>query len=312
MESSILRSCSDVFAAFDESLMFQRNNKHGNDNEVNSVAADWDTMLNDSDSLASDISLEQNFKGVFHNISSILDCVQCQQCKLHGKMAMLGYGTALKILFLPREELIASSLSRNEIVAFINTIAKFSEAMKEVRELTALYWEMEGATIDPPTSTIEPPLTAIVSTTDPVDAAIGATAALKKAGLISDDREEELINLALKHDQNLMALAKHYASDLTRFLTFSKAIGALGNVPVEPDAIVVGTGLARLAASLNILDRGGHVLLIEKEHLFGGNSNKASSGVNACCPHNTTNDTLQSFIADTTRSAGDAAQPHLI
>merc|ERR1712038_2236270 len=75
----------------------------------------------------------------------------------------------------------------------------------------------------------------------------------------------------------------------------------------------IGTGLAGLAATLRILDRGGKVLLIEKEHLLGGNSNKASSGVNACCPHNTSSeDTIQSFIADTTKSAGDAAQPALI
>ena len=33
----------------------------------------------------------------------------------------------------------------------------------------------------------------------------------------------------------------------------------------EPDAIVIGTGLAGLSATLNILDRGGRVVLIEKE-----------------------------------------------
>merc|ERR1719276_442204 len=147
------------------------------------------------------LSLQENFKGVFHNVSSILDCVQCQQCKLHGKMAMLGYGTALKILFLPREELIASSLSRNEIVAFINTIAKFSEAMKEVRELTTLYWSMdseEGKKLPPTTIPIRTPGEDIPAggAVDPVDAAVGATSALKKAGLISDGREEELIGLA--------------------------------------------------------------------------------------------------------------------
>ena len=95
-----------MFTAFDENLMFK-----------------------DKDS---SIRLQENFKGVFHNVSSILDCVQCQQCKLHGKLAMLGYGTALKILFLSRQDMIASSLSRNEIVAFINTIAKLSEALKYV------------------------------------------------------------------------------------------------------------------------------------------------------------------------------------
>ena len=35
------------------------------------------------------------------NISRVLDCVTCQTCKLHGKMELLGMGTALKILLLP-------------------------------------------------------------------------------------------------------------------------------------------------------------------------------------------------------------------
>ena len=116
LDSSILQSCQNVFSAFDESLMFKEK-----------AAADT-------------LSLQKNFKGVFHNVSSILDCVQCQQCKLHGKMAMLGYGTALKILFM-NENRLATSLDRNEIVAFINTIAKFSESIREVRELTNLYWD---------------------------------------------------------------------------------------------------------------------------------------------------------------------------
>jgi hypothetical protein len=79
LDTAILRSCSSVFSAFDESIMFQQDN---------------------------DFSLQHNFKGVFHNISSILDCVQCQQCKLHGKMGMLGYGTALKILFVKPESIV--------------------------------------------------------------------------------------------------------------------------------------------------------------------------------------------------------------
>ena len=61
LDSSILQSCQNVFTAFDESVMFKE-----------STATD-------------NPSLQQNFKGVFHNVSSILDCVQCQQCKLHGK-----------------------------------------------------------------------------------------------------------------------------------------------------------------------------------------------------------------------------------
>ena len=81
--------------------------------------------------------LQQKSKRVFYNISIILDCVQCTQCKLHGKLSMLGFGTVLKILFLPREEVI--TLERNEIVALINPVAKLSKSIKEVRGLTVLY-----------------------------------------------------------------------------------------------------------------------------------------------------------------------------
>ncbi len=296
LDSSILKSCSDVFTAFDETLMFRQQEE---DDTITDVESKFPKEPH-----AKVITIQQNFKGVFHNISSILDCVQCQQCKLHGKMAMLGYGTALKILFMTNEELLASSLSRNEIVAFINTISKMSEALKDVRELTNLYWakhfESKGTHIVPD---------------DPLDAAIGAIAALANSGMIDDDREAELVKLALEGDEGLLMLAKHYAANLEKFLILSQHIGSGSAIgPTEPDAIVVGTGLAGLAAALNILDRGGRVVLIEKEHRLGGNSNKASSGINACCPNNetVTDDYAESFYADTTKSAGSAAQPELI
>lgn len=38
------------------------------------------------------ISLKKQFKGVFRNISTILDCVDCQRCKLHAKLQLLGIG----------------------------------------------------------------------------------------------------------------------------------------------------------------------------------------------------------------------------
>lgn len=295
LDSAILKSCQPVFSAFDETLMF-------------------------SEDVASKnvISLKQNFKGVFHNISSILDCVQCQQCKLHGKMAMTGYGTALKILFM--NDII--SLERNEVVAFINTIAKFSESMKEVRELTNLYWRsqsLESKTIAKATqATIVavPSEETFIETGNSlvnlVDTAVGLTALLSRGGHISNEREAELVHLALQRNSDILILAKHYASDADKFLSFSNMIGTGGN-DNEPDAIIVGSGLAGLTAALNILDRGGKVTVIEKEHRLGGNSNKASSGINACCPQNSTfGDFIESFKNDTIKSAGSAVRQELI
>lgn len=289
LDSSILTSCNDVFHAFDESLMFHP------DGIASANGKDFDDPFTNSDEI---VALQQNFKGVFHNVSSILDCVQCQQCKLHGKMAMLGYGTALKILFTSREELIAGSLNRNEVIALINTVAKMSEALIDVRELTHLYWTTEIETTTAP------------DLPEPVDAAIGLASALANAGLISAERELELVNAAMAMNKEYLDLANQFALDLEKFATLSDSVG---NAHMEPDAIVIGTGLAGLAAALNILDRGGRVTLIEKEHRLGGNSNKASSGINACCPNNgTTPDDLMVFQADTTKSAGSGAQPELI
>ena len=306
LDTHILKSCSSVFEAFDESLMFR------------------DASTNHHKG----VSLQANFKGVFHNISNILDCVQCQQCKLHGKMTMLGYGTALKILFLPPSKLTSSSLTRNEVVAFVNTVAKLSESLKDVRTLTHLYWTINSASgynvnaiegmSGPTTVTSEPTLDS------QVDEALMIISRLNRDGQITDEREEQLVEMALGGHAGLLALVKHYASDLSKFLLFSQSLPSLAkhesdlsvktSKKLEPDAIVVGAGLAGLAATLNILDRGGSVILIEKEHSLGGNSAKASSGINACClsGEEQYHDTLESFFNDTVKSAGTAAQYQLI
>jgi flavocytochrome c len=81
------------------------------------------------------------------------------------------------------------------------------------------------------------------------------------------------------------------------------------------DALIVGTGLAGLTTALRILDRGGTVIIYEKEGQVGGNSNKASSGINACCfreEQQINNDTLALFRQDTVSSAGDVADLDLI
>jgi len=294
LDSAILRSCSSVFSAFDESVMFQ-------------------------DSSGDAVSLQQNFKGVFHNISSILDCVQCQQCKLHGKMAMLGYGTALKILFVPEDML---KLERNEVVALINTIARLSESLIEVRELTELYWEERREKVEalkavtPPASSM--PQSGSLESFDLLDITVGLVSSLGRDGHISMDRESELIELALQRHPELLVLAKHYNQNVDRFLHFARKIGSLGDTnvakePPLPDAVIVGSGLAGLSAALNMLDRGGSVVIVEKEHLLGGNSNKASSGINGCCPQNSTyGDDLDSFREDTIKSAGEVADLNLI
>lgn len=68
-----------------------------------------------------------------------MDCISCQKCKLHGKLQLLGLGTALKILLVP-EQLIATSLPREELVALFNTLGKFSQAISWVSDLSQQSW----------------------------------------------------------------------------------------------------------------------------------------------------------------------------
>lgn len=84
----------------------------------------------------------------------------------------------------------------------------------------------------------------------------------------------------------------------------------------NPDAIICGSGLAGLTTALHILDRGGKVVLLEKEPKVGGNSMKASSGINACVREGGEEEVSQKetdlFVQDTIQSAGQNANPLLI
>lgn len=70
--------------------------------------------------------MKKEFKAKFRNVSRIMDCVACQNCRIHGKLSMLGIATALKVL-LDQDEVY---LQRNEIIALINTLYKFSESIR--------------------------------------------------------------------------------------------------------------------------------------------------------------------------------------
>eukprot|EP00181_Compsopogon_caeruleus_P003444 CAMPEP_0184678068 /NCGR_PEP_ID=MMETSP0312-20130426/704_1 /TAXON_ID=31354 /ORGANISM="Compsopogon coeruleus, Strain SAG 36.94" /LENGTH=448 /DNA_ID=CAMNT_0027126425 /DNA_START=1455 /DNA_END=2801 /DNA_ORIENTATION=- len=68
-----------------------------------------------------------DFRTAFRNISSIMDCVGCEKCRLWGKLQFLGLGTALKVLFSDQPD-----LQRNEIVALVNLAAKLSRSVHNV------------------------------------------------------------------------------------------------------------------------------------------------------------------------------------
>ena len=70
--------------------------------------------------------------------------------------------------------------------------------------------------------------------------------------------------------------------------------------------VVIGGGLAGLVAAIEAHNRGAEVVLLEKEISIGGNSIKASSGMNAACTFaqecNNISDSKQCFAQDTIKS----------
>eukprot|EP01096_Ripella_sp_DP13-Kostka_P008124 TRINITY_DN301_c0_g2_i3.p1 TRINITY_DN301_c0_g2~~TRINITY_DN301_c0_g2_i3.p1 ORF type:complete len:1349 (-),score=671.96 TRINITY_DN301_c0_g2_i3:116-4162(-) len=79
--------------------------------------------------------------------------------------------------------------------------------------------------------------------------------------------------------------------------------------------IVVGGGLAGLSAAHTVLERGGRVLVLDKNAFMGGNSTKATSGINGTLTKTQITlgikDSPQQFLEDTVTSAnkGQKAEP---
>ncbi|ORY98452.1 FAD binding domain-domain-containing protein [Syncephalastrum racemosum] len=80
--------------------------------------------------------------------------------------------------------------------------------------------------------------------------------------------------------------------------------------------IVVGGGLSGLAAAHTIYEQGGNVLLLDKNPFFGGNSTKATSGINGALTKTqiakNIHDSVEQFYQDTLKSARELARPELI
>ncbi|KAF8633641.1 hypothetical protein AX15_001328 [Amanita polypyramis BW_CC] len=80
--------------------------------------------------------------------------------------------------------------------------------------------------------------------------------------------------------------------------------------------IVVGGGLAGLSAAHTLLERGANVVLLDKQSFMGGNSTKATSGINGAGTMTQQQlgiaDNAKIFFDDTKKSARDLARDDLI
>jgi len=284
LDSFVLSSCQEVFEAFDESLLFVDDSK-----KMKQVS----TMTN----------LKKQFKDIFHNISSIFNCIRCQKCRLHGKLQLLGIGTALKILLLPKE-LIRENLTREEVVALFNTVAKFSEAI-EIHE------NLKGATI---AEVVVSSSKDLLQDSVVVNKGLAMIAEAVVGGKLSAKEEDLLVDALIDGNKDVQLLAQHFAQNIQTSDSFlrhalrrlDRSLADSDNDNDELDAIVIGAGLSGLVTTLSILDRGGSVILIDKEGLPGGNSAKASSGVNGIDNSSATlyDDSVERFREDVIRGSG--------
>jgi len=80
--------------------------------------------------------------------------------------------------------------------------------------------------------------------------------------------------------------------------------------------IVVGGGLSGLSAAHTVLERGGRVLVLDKNSFLGGNSTKATSGINGALTRTQVKlgikDSVETFYEDTAKSAKNLLRPELV
>jgi len=86
-------------------------------------------FLDDEDTASRRIELQRRFR----HLLKIMECVGCDRCRLWGTLQTLGIGTALKVL-LEDSSSQGIYLSRQEAVALVHTLERFSSALKYASE----------------------------------------------------------------------------------------------------------------------------------------------------------------------------------
>ncbi|KAF4674429.1 fumarate reductase [Perkinsus olseni] len=278
LDASEMKLCSPVFQGFDEDSLFPADR-------------------------ADRRQLAEQFKSVFQNITALTNCVRCRRCRLHSKVTLLGLGTTLKILLTPDVSLLPSALSRDEIVALVNTVHKFSHGLMEVGRLTNLYLEDQRKLV----ARVARPAAAFSNSGASVmELALSYVAELP----LSQADEDLLVDAIVDKDEAVLSLAASFPAE-----AFGRhALRYLKSKPRTAkdtrrsyDVVVVGGGLAGMSAAIASADRGARVLLLDKSKHLGGNSAKASSGINMRM--DATEECYDSFLSDTVRSCESGLGP---
>ena len=112
---------------------------------------DESVMFHDVDGMV----MKEDFRNRFRNVSRLMDCVDCDKCRLWGKLQTAGYGAALKVLFEFDENKNGENplLRRTELVALMNTYGRVSHSLKAVKEFRS---ELSDAMASPKASDDKP------------------------------------------------------------------------------------------------------------------------------------------------------------
>ncbi|KDO27846.1 hypothetical protein SPRG_07119 [Saprolegnia parasitica CBS 223.65] len=111
------------------------------------------------------------------------------------------------------------------------------------------------------------------------------------------------------HFRSFLAVATAQAILMVAYL-YSQDAAELPTYPTSADIVIVGAGLAGMSAALEAiaLRPDTHIVLLEKEDRLGGNSAKASSGINAARDE----DDVALYTDDTVRSGGGFSNVELV
>lgn len=121
---------------------------------------DESVMFQDTELSGTGLTLKEDFRNRFRNISRVMDCVGCDKCRLWGKLQTAGYGTALKVLFeFGSGDASAPKplLRRTELVALINTLDKISSAIKAIEGFRNMMLDEQRVTSSVATSPSDQP-----------------------------------------------------------------------------------------------------------------------------------------------------------
>lgn len=167
-------------------------------------------------------------------------------------------GVAIKILLTKRPELLYDSISREDIVSLVNAFHKFSESISLSNELLSMYYKDLATTTASAAS-----VSLIKEEQKHVVSELLHFISENKEKMLRIE-EDALVHAVVNEDEKIMLLAQHFSE-----WTFVRH--ALVQLSLQsPDVVVVGGGLAGLVTAISVADRGGSVVVIDKQPTVGG------------------------------------------